>query len=195
MLNNINTAIDSFQGIKTKFVETCVKNEELKKPLNQFIEAQSSFAKIVAKAHVDFYTSLGLSAYTFDAKKAFALTKQNNVAVIAKIPLDSGWLTGKYDSNSHFTGVRSRWTQEEKLQRSKLVDRVKEIVGEKQSLVASALSFCTSFEEVSTVIPGAISKQQLIHNIEAMRNPIAESTRNELVSFYENEVEKLNLPW
>jgi len=130
-----------------------------------------------------------------DAKKAFALTKQNNVAVIAKIPLDSGWLTGKYDSNSHFTGVRSRWTQEEKLQRSKLVDRVKEIVGEKQSLVASALSFCTSFEEVSTVIPGAISKQQLIHNIEAMRNPIAESTRNELVSFYENEVEKLNLPW
>ena len=72
MLQNINTAIDTFQSVKTKFVETHVKNEELKKPLNQFIEAQSSFAKIVAKANVDFFTTLGMSAYTFDAKKAFA---------------------------------------------------------------------------------------------------------------------------
>ena len=71
MLNKINAAIDTFQGVKSKFVETCVDNEEIKKPLNDFIAAQSSFAKIVAKAHVDFYTSLGLSAYTFDAKKAF----------------------------------------------------------------------------------------------------------------------------
>ena len=72
MLKNINDAIDTFQDVKTKFVETYVKNEEIKKPLNQFISAQSSFAKIVAKAHADFFTSLGLSAYTFDAKKAFA---------------------------------------------------------------------------------------------------------------------------
>lgn len=72
MLQNINTAIDTFQAVKTKFVETYVKNEELKKPLNQFVAAQSSFAKIVAKAHVDFYTALGISAYMFDAKKAFA---------------------------------------------------------------------------------------------------------------------------
>lgn len=72
MLQNINTAIDTFQGVKSKFVETYVKNEEFKKPLNQFITAQTSFAKSVAKANVDFYTSLGLSAYTFDAKKAFA---------------------------------------------------------------------------------------------------------------------------
>lgn len=176
----------------------------------EILEKLQDQGKIIAYgASIDFYDEIKILLDTTnakvlqplfnilhqDAKKAFALTKQNNVAVIAKIPLDSGWLTGKYDSNSHFTGVRSRWTQEEKLQRSKLVDRVKEIVGEKHSLVASALSFCTSFEEVSTVIPGAISKQQLIHNIEAMRNPIAESTRNELVSFYENEVEKLNLPW
>ena len=62
MLKNINDAIDTFQDVKTKFVETYVKNEEIKKPLNQFISAQSSFAKIVAKAHVDFFTSLGLLA-------------------------------------------------------------------------------------------------------------------------------------
>jgi len=72
MLNNINTAIDTFQGVKTKFVETYVKNEELKKPLNTFITAQTSFAKNVVKSYNDFFTTLGISAYTFDAKKAFA---------------------------------------------------------------------------------------------------------------------------
>jgi uncharacterized protein YlbG (UPF0298 family) len=72
MLNNINTSIDTFQSVKTKFVETYVKNEELKKPLNTFIAAQSSFAKNVAKSYNDFFTTLGMSAYTFDAKKAFA---------------------------------------------------------------------------------------------------------------------------
>ena len=74
MLQNINTAIDTFQAVKTKFVETHVKNEELKKPLNTFIAAQASFAKNVAKSYNDFFTALGVSAYTFDAKKAF--TKQ-----------------------------------------------------------------------------------------------------------------------
>ena len=74
MLNNINTSIDTFQSVKTKFVETYVKNEELKKPLNTFIAAQASFAKNVAKSYNDFFTALGVSAYTFDAKKAF--TKQ-----------------------------------------------------------------------------------------------------------------------
>ena len=72
MLNNINTSIDTFQSVKTKFVETYVKNEELKKPLNTFIAAQSSFAKNVAKTYSDFFTTLGMAAYTFDAKKAFA---------------------------------------------------------------------------------------------------------------------------
>lgn len=72
MLHNINTSIDTFQAVKTKFVETYVKNEELKKPLNTFIAAQSSFAKNVAKSYTDFFTTLGMSAYTFDAKKAFA---------------------------------------------------------------------------------------------------------------------------
>lgn len=72
MLHNINTAIDTFQGVKTKFVETCVDNDEFKKSLNAFISAQTSFSKNVAKSYNDFFTALGMSAYSFDAKKAFA---------------------------------------------------------------------------------------------------------------------------
>ncbi|WP_326188685.1 MULTISPECIES: hypothetical protein [Exiguobacterium] len=33
---------------------------------------------------------------------------QQGVGIISKIPLDSGWLTGKYDRYSTFSGVRDR---------------------------------------------------------------------------------------
>ena len=75
MLQNINTAIDSFQDAKTQFVKTFVKNEELAKPLNTFIEAQTSYAKAVAVEVNTFFTTLGMSAYSSDAKKAFSKTK------------------------------------------------------------------------------------------------------------------------
>ena len=75
MLHNINTVIDTFQGAKKQFVKTFVKNEELAKPLNTFIEAQTLYAKAVAVEVNKFYTTLGLSAYTFDAKKAFSTSK------------------------------------------------------------------------------------------------------------------------
>jgi hypothetical protein len=72
MLQNINTAIDTFQDVKTKFVSTYVKNEELAKPLNTYIQAQSTYAKAVAAEVSKFFTTMGLAAYTFDSKKAFA---------------------------------------------------------------------------------------------------------------------------
>lgn len=75
MLQNINTAIDSFQSVKTNLVDTLVANEQLKKPLHTFIEAQSTFAKNVARSASDFFTTVGMSAALFDAKSAFAKTK------------------------------------------------------------------------------------------------------------------------
>ncbi len=71
MLSAINTSIDTISGAKTQFVKTFVQNEEVKRQLQTYIDAQQSFAKTVAKSSVDFFTTLGTAAYTFDAKKAF----------------------------------------------------------------------------------------------------------------------------
>jgi hypothetical protein len=71
MLENINTSIDTISGAKTKFVETFIKNEEIKSQLQTYIDAQQTFAKTVAKTTVDFFTTVGLSAMTFDATQAF----------------------------------------------------------------------------------------------------------------------------
>lgn len=72
MLQAINTSIDTITGIKSNFVKTFVQNEEVKKQLQTYIDAQQSFAKTVAKSTVDFFTTVGTSATSFDTKKAFA---------------------------------------------------------------------------------------------------------------------------
>jgi hypothetical protein len=72
MLSALNTSIDTISGAKTQFVNTFVKNEEVKKQLQTYIDAQQSFAKTVAKSSVDFFTTVGTSAVSADYKKVFA---------------------------------------------------------------------------------------------------------------------------
>ena len=130
-----------------------------------------------------------------DCVGAFDLVQAKGATVIAKIPFDSGWLTGKYHAESTFVGVRDRWSAEEIRTRAALVERVKNIVSDQPSLISVALSFCTSFDAVSTVIPGAISEEQLIANIDAMQHPLSAELRAALEGFYREEVRPLQLPW
>lgn len=72
MLSYINTSIDTISGAKTQFVKTFVQNEAVAKQLQTYVDAQQAFAKTVAKSTVDFFTTVGSSAASFDVKKAFA---------------------------------------------------------------------------------------------------------------------------
>ncbi len=130
-----------------------------------------------------------------DAKNAFDTVQAQGATVIAKIPFDSGWLTGKYHAESQFEGVRARWSADDICTRARLVDRVMEIVGEDVPLMGAALSFCTAFDAVSTVIPGAVSKEQLRGNIASMQHGLDASMKAALEAFYEQEVRPLVLPW
>ena len=71
MIQIVNSAIDTVQSVKTHFVDMYVANEEIKKPLKTYINAQASFAKTVAREANSFFTTLGTSLYNFDASKAF----------------------------------------------------------------------------------------------------------------------------
>ena len=130
-----------------------------------------------------------------DCKGAFDLVQKHGAAVIAKIPFDSGWLTGKYTATSEFEGVRARWSRDDIATRAALVDRVKSIIGGDVELMPAALSFCSAFDAVSTVIPGAITEAQLKSNIAASQQQMSPSIRAELEAFYEKEVRALELPW
>ncbi|MBK6964112.1 MAG: aldo/keto reductase [Bacteroidales bacterium] len=130
-----------------------------------------------------------------DASRAFDLGKEKEVGIIAKIPLDSGWLSGKYNADSTFHDIRSRWSRQDIQTRAHLVSRVKEIVQAKDDLAQTSISFCLGYDAVSTVIPGNINSAQLKSNVESVNNPISGELIEKLEDFYRDEVKQLKLPW
>jgi aryl-alcohol dehydrogenase-like predicted oxidoreductase len=130
-----------------------------------------------------------------DTSRAFAMAIEKEVGIIVKIPLDSGWLSGKYNAESIFHDIRSRWSKQDIKNRAHLVNRVKEIIQAKDNLAQKAISFCLAYNAVSTVIPGNINIAQLTSNVESVNNPISRELVGKLEEFYLNEVKQLNLPW
>ena len=130
-----------------------------------------------------------------DASRAFEMAKEKKVGIIVKIPLDSGWLSGKYTAESAFHDIRSRWSRQDIQTRAQLVIRVKEIIDSKDDLAQKAISFCLAYDAVSTIIPGNLTIAQLTNNVESVNNPITKELVKKLEEFYLNEVKQLNLPW
>lgn len=124
----------------------------------------------------------------------FEEVEKRDILLIVKIPFDSGWLTGKYDRNTKFEGIRARWTPEDIQLRAKLVDEIKDIVGE-DDLVPVALSYVLSFDAVTTVIPGIRTEDHLKSNIEALDYTLTEQLKMDLEQLYESEISSYNVPW
>jgi aryl-alcohol dehydrogenase-like predicted oxidoreductase len=130
-----------------------------------------------------------------DVARAFSMAKEKKIGIIVKIPLDSGWLSGKYDEKSIFHDIRQRWSKTDIQTRAMLIKRVKSIIGPEKDLAQTAISFCLAYDAVATVIPGNTSIQQLNRNLEAISKPVSKELIQKLEEFYQNEVSELNIPW
>ncbi|GGZ30708.1 aldo/keto reductase [Echinicola pacifica] len=112
------------------------------------------------------------------AEEFFKTAKEKNIGIISRVPLASGLLTGKlragtefdekdhrnfnrngeaFDKGETFSGV-------DYSHGLKAVEVLKEKLGKDHSLVEKALKWILMHEEVSTVIPGASSPEQVIAN-------------------------------
>lgn len=127
-------------------------------------------------------------------KALFDHVKAKGILLIAKVPLDSGWLSGKYNADSHFSGIRSRWDHDVIVKRAHLVDRIKSIVQD-DDLVKYALGFILSFEAITTVIPGTKNLAQLDSNIASAQFTLSDDLKQKLEQLYDEEIKPLNLPW
>lgn len=130
-----------------------------------------------------------------ECSKAFAEAAEAGYAIIVKVPLDSGWLTGKYSDRSRFKDIRSRWTDEVISRRATLTAELKDIIGDQCSLHEAALSFILASNEVSTVIPGIKNEAQLKSNISAASVRLPEDLVRNIKSFYTRMIEPDPLPW
>ncbi len=112
----------------------------------------------------------------------FREAQAKNIGIIARVPMASGLLTGKFDENSTFDKEdhRNFNINGEAFDKGETfaginynkgleaVDELKKLFDQDQSLAHKALQWILSFEEVSCVIPGASKVEQIKSNLEAL---------------------------
>jgi aryl-alcohol dehydrogenase-like predicted oxidoreductase len=105
------------------------------------------------------------------APELFPLAKEKGYGIIARVPLASGLLTGKFRHDSVFPqdDVRQNFLTARRLQEAlERVDEAKSIIGgSAPSLAVGALRFVLADPAVSTTIPGARNVRQVDMNAAA----------------------------
>lgn len=129
-----------------------------------------------------------------EPRPLFDECRKKGLFLVTKVPLDSGWLTGKYEASSVFSGVRSRWTPEQIRERSEIVRRLKALVGT-EDLVLPALRYILSFRAVTSVIPGMKNPFQLVQNAGAAGGVLDPDLLGNINAYYDEELKDRTIPW
>jgi aryl-alcohol dehydrogenase-like predicted oxidoreductase len=135
------------------------------------------------------------NAFHQEPRRAFAAAADAGVGLIAKVPLDSGWLSGKYDERSRFDGIRDRWTPEVVARRAALVRELRGLLPVGVSLAHAALRFVLAQRGIATVIPGAKDPAQLEANLAAAAEPLSPEVVAAIVVLWRREIAAAPLPW
>ena len=105
-------------------------------------------------------------------KTVFPSIQQQDLGVLARVPLASGFLSGKYKPGTHFTNqadVRSQREDEKVQEQLREVENIqREEVPAGADMAAWALAWCLRHPAVTAVIPGCKDPQQVISNAHAV---------------------------
>jgi len=97
--------------------------------------------------------------------------QRENVGIIARVPLASGFLTGKFGPDARFPEDdhrRAKYPPDKVRETVDKVERLRFLVeGKDKTLAQAALQYCLSHPAVSTVIPGAKTPDQARDNAAA----------------------------
>jgi len=117
-------------------------------------------------------------------KDVLPLCRQQNLGVLARVPLASGFLSGKYTSESQFSkaDVRGAWqSDQERRNIVEQVERIREEVPGGVSMAQWALAWCLRHPAVSCVIPGCKNVEQVASNAQAADLPGASNSHPQAV--------------
>lgn len=189
-----NPGFDILEG-KTLHVQELkkLKDEGLIKAYGVSIDTLEEFDTVLDNLEVDVIEIL-FNVFFQDAIQSFKKAKEKNITLIAKVPLDSGWLTGKYDEFSEFEGIRMRWDDETILRRANLTRQLKDITGS-HDLTKYAIGFVLSFPEITVVIPGIKNSEQLNDHLQHVNFVLDEKIKKKMIELYEKEIKDNPLPW
>lgn len=133
----------------------------------------------------------------------FDLVKKNDIGILARVPLASGLLTGKYSIGSEFSkddhrnynrngeafDVGETFSGINYEKGLEAVEKIRAILPEDFTMAQFGLKWILDFPEVSTVIPGAKNEKQALDN--ALTSTLRELTNQEMSiirSIYENNI-------
>jgi aryl-alcohol dehydrogenase-like predicted oxidoreductase len=137
------------------------------------------------------------------AERLFALAQEKRVAIIARVPLASGLLSGKFRADTKFESTDHRQFNrngeafdvgetfsgvpyEKGLA---AVERVRPLVGGDTTMAKFALRWILMFDAVTVAIPGARNGAQARSNAEAAALPaLPEATMAELRAIYDQDI-------
>lgn len=126
---------------------------------------------------------------------AYPRAQAQGMGLIIKVPLDSGWLSGKYRAGIKFDGVRKRWSPEVIARRSDLVEKFAALIPDERSMGHAALQFVLAQPQVSTVIPGAKTVAQALDNFAAADKQLSPETVQAMRDLWTREIQGDPLPW
>lgn len=137
-----------------------------------------------------------LSALYQEPWPAVGRARDRGAGIIVKVPLESGWLSGRYTADSVFTDVRDRWSRADVAVRAGLVREFAALLPAGVSLLSGALRFLLSYDAVSTVIPGTKSVAQLHSSIAAAADgPLPAEVVGAIRDWYDQRLAAAPLDW
>ena len=139
-------------------------------------------------------------------ERLFSMAREKNVGLIIRVPLASGLLTGKFASDTRFAPGDHRFFNRNGMMFDKgetfagvpydrglqAVTRLKELFPAALPLAQLALRWILMRDEVSCIIPGASSPEQVRSNIEASAlPPLTDEQLSAIRQIYEEDIRPL----
>jgi aryl-alcohol dehydrogenase-like predicted oxidoreductase len=136
------------------------------------------------------------------AEEVFAKAKEKGVALIIRVPLASGLLTGKFNADTHFAEKDHRnynangdafnagetFSGIEFKEGIKLANEIKTLLPDER-MAQWAIRWILDHPEVTTVIPGATKISQVNSNVEAAAlAPLTTTVHQQLRSLYNEKI-------
>ena len=166
-----------------------------KENINRLVKAISSLPVPFDILVIDDNSPDGTGTLVKEMMPAFPRAQARGMGLIVKVPLDSGWLSGRYRGNSRFNDVRKRWSPEVIARRGALVEKFAELVPPGMPMAHAALQYCLAQPEVSSVIPGPKTVAQALDNFAAADKELSAETVQAMRDLWKNEIESDPLPW
>jgi aryl-alcohol dehydrogenase-like predicted oxidoreductase len=183
-----NVSVDLYEELEK--LKTEGKIREYGVSLDWRVELENVLETTKSKAAEVFFNAL----YQ-EPLPAFQKAQDQGMGLIIKVPLDSGWLSGRYRGNHKFDDIRNRWPPEVLERRSELVEQFAALLPEGTSMAHAALQFVLAQPQVSTVIPGAKTVQQALDNFASADKQLSPETVQAMHDLWTREIEADPLPW